>query len=142
MDNEADDEIVYSARGAGDAAVRSSRDIGQSYYWRFIHDRNQEMMKSVSLDKKIKSFIPYEAGRKIPIHERVAYYMQKLESGEDEKKALLEKSKLNEASKHNASTVKTSDQRVIDENQISLTLTDPDFSISENTPRQVSPKFA
>jgi hypothetical protein len=32
-----------------------------------------------SLDVKVKSYMPFEAGRKIPIKERVEYYMQKLD---------------------------------------------------------------
>jgi hypothetical protein len=36
------------------------------------------MFSKGSFDDKIKGFVPFEAGRKVPIHERVQYYMKKL----------------------------------------------------------------
>jgi hypothetical protein len=44
------------------------------------------MMLRASLERKVQAYIPYEAGRKIPINERVEYYMQKLEAAEEDKK--------------------------------------------------------
>jgi len=45
-------------------------------------------MINASLERKVKSYLPYEAGRKIPISERVAHYMKKLEAQEEGEKAL------------------------------------------------------
>jgi hypothetical protein len=36
------------------------------------------------LEVKSSKFVPYEAGRKIPINERVQYYMEKLTAEEEE----------------------------------------------------------
>jgi hypothetical protein len=58
---------------------------GQAYYQKFIHEKNQQQMLRASLDKKSEQFVPYEAGRKIPINERVQFYMQKLQEEEDAK---------------------------------------------------------
>ena len=46
------------------------------------------MMLKASLENKVKGYIPYEAGRKIPISERVAHYMKKLEQQEEGEKTL------------------------------------------------------
>jgi hypothetical protein len=65
----------------------SARAGGENYYFRFIHERNMEMIQRTSLEKKVKDYIPYEAGRKIPINERVAHYMAKLEAQEEGEKS-------------------------------------------------------
>jgi hypothetical protein len=44
---------------------------GKQYYFKFIHEKNQKYFQKASLDIKSSTFVPYEAGRKIPINERV-----------------------------------------------------------------------
>jgi hypothetical protein len=57
----------------------SPRDEGNGYYFKYIHKSNRDLALRNSLDVKVKSYMPFEAGRKIPIKERVEYYMQKLD---------------------------------------------------------------
>jgi len=44
---------------------------GKQYYFKFIHEKNQNYFQKASLELKSSTFVPYEAGRKIPINERV-----------------------------------------------------------------------
>jgi hypothetical protein len=57
---------------------------GKQYYFKYIHERNQSYFQRASIDIKSSKFVPYEAGRKIPINERVQYYMEKLTAEEEE----------------------------------------------------------
>ena len=57
---------------------------GKQYYFKFIHERNQAFFQRASLEVKSSRYVPYEAGRKIPINERVQYYMDKLTAEEEE----------------------------------------------------------
>jgi hypothetical protein len=66
------------------------RSIGDDYYFKFIHERNKQQMQTTSFQDKVKGFLPYEAGRKIPIQEKVAYYLNKLEQEEQEKKIKMQ----------------------------------------------------
>ena len=74
----------------------SPRDEGQGYYFKYIHKSNRDLVLRNSLDEKVKSYMPFEAGRKIPIKERVEYYMQKLEQTEDGKKEKEYQAKIQE----------------------------------------------
>ncbi len=44
------------------------------------------MFTNCTLQDKAPSFIPFEAGRKVPINERVQYYIDKMISEEEEQK--------------------------------------------------------
>ena len=103
-----EDEVIYAGRE--ETGGSTSRDPGKDYYWRYIHDKNKRLVKKESIEKKAEAFIPYEAGRKIPIHERVAYYMNKLNAEDDDNP------KKQQVSKHNPSNIKTVGAREIEEN--------------------------
>jgi hypothetical protein len=42
------------------------------------------MFLNSTLEDKASSFVPYEAGRKVPINERVQYYINKMTAEEEE----------------------------------------------------------
>ena len=58
--------------------------LGNQYYFKFIHNRNQSMFVNASIEHKMPAFVPFEAGRKVPINERVQYYIDKMISEEEE----------------------------------------------------------
>lgn len=92
------------------------------------------MFLKASFDDKVKGFVPFEAGRKVPIHERVQYYMNKLTQEEQEslkqvpeKKALVKK--------------ETIGKNITQESYEDLAaLTDHDMSMSEQKFNSNSPK--
>ena len=95
-------------------------------------------MMRQSLDTKVSKFIPFEAGRKVPIDERVAHYLKKLENDEQEEK---DKQNPNRsalpATLRQQGTMKTIENSIIHEmaDSDSYAMTDRDFAISEVTPR-------
>lgn len=64
--------------------------LGKQYYFKFIHNRNQAMFTNCTLEDKAPSFVPFEAGRKVPINERVQYYIDKMINEEEEQKRQMQ----------------------------------------------------
>eukprot|EP00347_Sterkiella_histriomuscorum_P023286 403335228 len=60
-----------------------SRQVGENYYFKFIHDNNKELSKKYNLQERSQRYIPYEAGKKVPMKQRVQYYLEKLTNEED-----------------------------------------------------------
>lgn len=48
------------------------------------------MFTNCTLEDKAPTFVPFEAGRKVPINERVQYYIDKMISEEEEQKRLMQ----------------------------------------------------
>jgi hypothetical protein len=103
--------------------------LGKQYYFKFIHNRNQSMFMNGSIDSKAPTFVPFEAGRKVPINERVQYYIDKMISEEEEAKKQVNEKSVIQQIKSQVSMVEDSQEELVG-------LTDQDASQTELLPQQ------
>ena len=74
---------VVLSNSKNDDSLIDTKSQGQRYYYKFIQPYEKERLQNNLMSQNSNRYIPFEVGSKIPVKERVKYYMKKLSDEEE-----------------------------------------------------------